>query len=101
MALYVSQIRARLNFGSASNRLHLYGSGSFLKSSVATPILYLLPAHTRLFPLPNRYGPREHPLEVMGNFTWAASPDERMRLTLGIQRWPRTGIPGRAANQDF
>lgn len=32
----------------------------------------------------NRYEPRKRALEVMGNFTLAASLDERMRLTLGI-----------------
>jgi hypothetical protein len=69
-------------------------------SSVTPSVLYLLPAPTPLLPLPNRYGPRKRPLEVMGNFTRLASPDERMRLTLGVQRWLRTGIPGRAANQD-
>jgi hypothetical protein len=69
MPLYVSQLRARLNFGSASIRLHLHGSGSFLMSSVTTP---------------NRYGSRKRPLEVMVNFTRTASSDGRMRLAGGI-----------------
>jgi hypothetical protein len=89
--LYVSQIRAWLNFGSASIRLHLYRSGSFLISSVPYPVLYLLPAHTPLLPLPNRYGPRKRPLEVIGNFTRAASPDERMRLTWKYRGGPELG----------
>ena len=61
MPLYVSQLRARLNFG----------SGSFLMSSVTTP---------------NRYGSRKRPLEVMVNFTRTVSSDRRMRLAGGIQR---------------
>jgi hypothetical protein len=48
--LYVSQLRARLNFGSALIRLLLH---SFLMSSVPPPILYLPPAHTLLLPLSN------------------------------------------------
>jgi hypothetical protein len=56
-----------------------------------TPVLYLLPVHTPLLPLPNRYGPKKHPLEVIGNFTRAASLDERMRLDFGntevAQNW--------------
>jgi hypothetical protein len=51
--------------------------------------------------LSNRYGPRKRTLEVMGNFTRAASPDERMRLTLGIQNGPELGSLGGAANQDL
>jgi hypothetical protein len=80
MPLYVSQIRARLNFGSASIRLHLHGSGSFLMSSVPPPVLYLLPAHAPLLPLPNRYGPRKYPLEVVGNFTRATSRGQHPRM---------------------
>jgi hypothetical protein len=82
--LYVSQLRARLNFGSALLRLHRHGSGSFLMSSVTPPF-------STFCPLPNRYGPRKRPLEAMGNFTRAASPDERLRLILGIQRYPDLG----------
>jgi hypothetical protein len=80
MPLNVRQIRAWFNFSSASIRLHLHGSSSFLMSSVTHPILYLLPAHTPLLPVPNKYGPRKRSLEVMVNFTRTASPDERMRL---------------------
>jgi hypothetical protein len=97
MPLYVSQLRARLNSGSASIRLHLHGLGSFLMCSVITPVL---PAHP-LLPLPNRYGLRERTIGVMVNFTRVASPDERIRLTLGMQRWPRTEILGRTVNQDL
>jgi hypothetical protein len=46
-------------------------------SSVTPPVLYLLPTHTPSLHLPNRYGLGKRPLEVMVNFTWAASPDER------------------------
>jgi hypothetical protein len=86
MPLYVSQLRARLNFGSASIRLHLPSSGSFLMSSVTTL---------------NRYGSRKRTFGVMINFTWTASSDGRMRLAGGKQRWPRTGIPVRTTNQDL
>jgi hypothetical protein len=41
--------------------------------------------------LSNRYVPRKRALEVMGNFTRAASPDERMCLILGIQSGPKLG----------
>jgi hypothetical protein len=71
MPLYVSQIMARLNFGSASIRLLLHGSGRFLMSSVTTP---------------NRYGSRKRPLEIIVNFTRTASSGGRMRLAGGIQR---------------
>jgi hypothetical protein len=91
MPLYVTQIRAWLTFSLASIRLHLHCLGSFLISSVLHPVLYLLPAHTPLLPLPNRYGPRKRPLEVMGNFTRAASLDERMRLTWEYRGGPELG----------
>ena len=58
-------------------------------------------APPRFRQLPDELSPRKRALEIMGNFTRATSPDERMRLTLGVRRWPRTGIPERAANQDL
>jgi hypothetical protein len=66
-------------------------------------------APPRLRQLPDELSPpprslssaRKRALEIMSNFTQAASLDERMRLNLEIQRWPRTGIPGRATNQDL
>jgi hypothetical protein len=49
------------------------------------------PSFSTFCPLSNLYGPRKCLLEVMGNFTRAASSDERLRLTLGIQRYPELG----------
>ena len=68
-------------------------------SSVPTSALYLPSAHTLLLPCPTDIN-LGSVFKVIGNFTQATSLDERIRLTLGIQRWPRTEILGRTVNQD-
>jgi hypothetical protein len=58
MPLYISQLSGRLNFGSVSLRLPRHGSGSFLMNSVKPPF-------STFCPLPNQYGPRKCPHEVI------------------------------------
>jgi hypothetical protein len=64
MPLYVSQIMARLNFGSASIRLHLHGSGSFLMSSVTPSFSTFYPPILPCSPCPTDIDPESVPLRL-------------------------------------
>jgi hypothetical protein len=96
--LYVSQLRARLNFGSALLRTAPPRLRQLPDELSLTPRFLFSARPYSLSPSAQLIWTQKTPLEVLGNFARTASPDERMRVMLGIQRWPRIGIPGRTAN---